>query len=93
MTLILEVAPEVENRWREIAARDGRAVEEVAAQAAAIGFETLEKENQDAPPRRQLKARGQFAHINVTSENVHRSRREEVERDEAKFQARWGKDK
>lgn len=93
MALILEVAPEIENRWREIAARKGRAVEEIAAQAAAISFETLEKENQSALPRRQLTGFGKFAHINVTSEDVHRSRREEVERDEAKFQARWGNDK
>ena len=90
MTLVLEVAPEIENRWREIAAREGRAVEEIAVQAAAIGFETLEKEKRETPPRRQLSGFGKFAHINVTSEDVHRSRREEVERDEAKFAARWG---
>lgn len=47
MIVTIEVKPEVAHRWQRIAAREGRALEAVAAEAAEAGTETMES-NGDA---------------------------------------------
>ncbi len=88
-TISIEVKPEVAHRWRKVAEREGRAVENLIAEAA-VGLETLENKSRERAPHRKATGFGKFTHLNVSSENVTRSRRDEVELEEAKSARRMG---
>ena len=86
MTITIEVAPETEARLQEKARRAG------------VGLDTflrsiVEREADVETPaetkrKRVLSGYGIAAHLNVSSEDVHRDRRAEVERDERLYQER-----
>lgn len=79
MTLTIETSPETEARLRAKARENGEATEEYVQ--ALVERELSEPSVRK--PRRRVTGYGKFAHIPVRSEDVHRSRREEVALEEA----------
>lgn len=57
MIVTIEVKPEVAHRWQRIAAREGRALEAVAAEAAEAGTETMESNGTPIDAREERKAK------------------------------------
>lgn len=76
-TAILERAAMAQNMALAVFVQE--VAEREAARLASSGNGTA---------RRRTSGYGKFAHLNVSSEDVHRDRREEVEREEVAFQAR-----
>lgn len=83
MTITIDVKPEIVHRWREIAEREGRALEEVVSEAAEIGLETMiatpreysqaaPTQVEGAPPH----ARGLLAHLPGSLDEFMRERSE-----------------
>lgn len=79
MTLTLELPAEVERALEEKARDSGQSVAEYA-------LELLARETAPTPARPRANALlGRYAHLRVSSEDIHREHREEVERDERRF--------
>ena len=83
MTLQIELTPEEETRLRK------------RATALGLNVPLLVKQliDREMPPlrERKLTGRGKFAHVNISSEDVRRDRQEEIEKEEAAFRRRYGK--
>ena len=81
MTLTLELPAEVERALEEKARDSGQSVTEYAlqllAREAGNGVATQ--------PKRQARSSGIAAHLGISSEDIHREHREEVERDERHY--------
>ena len=57
MTVTIEVKPELAKRWQQRAESEGRALEEVAAEAAEAGTDALDEEDlEDLAAARDVRA-------------------------------------
>lgn len=54
MTVTIEVKPELADRGRDIAEREGRALEAVVSEAAEIGLETLDRKAREYSQRNSM---------------------------------------
>ncbi len=86
--LAIQLPREIESALLADAAAHGVAPEAMAGEVLAQRYGALGTTQSTVEVPRTLKAFGKFAHLNVSSEGVHQMRREEVERDEAKYAAR-----
>jgi len=80
MTLTLELPAEVERALEEKARHAGQSVSEYA-------LHLLARES-GATKARAESLLGKYARLRVSSEDIHRDRRKEVERDEQRYQER-----
>jgi len=91
MSLLIETPREIETALAAKAARLGVPVERYALGVLRRDVESNGGSTVESPRIGKGGALlGKYAHLNVSSEGVHRMRREEVERDEAKYAARHG---
>ncbi len=92
MTLLIDVAPEVENRLQEEAHKRGLQPLEYAGRL--LEGLLLPMQNGDEQEAARLDAInaavGALAHTSFSSDDVARGHQEEIERDERLFQERFG---
>jgi len=91
MTLTLDLPEEITTGLEAKAARLGVPVERFAVGVLRREVETGGNGAATAIPHRRASGFGKFAHLKISSADVHRDRREEVERDEAAFTSRTAK--
>ncbi len=91
MTLTLDLSEEITSGLEAKAARLGVPVERFAVGVLRREVEANGNGATAAATHRRASGFGKFAHLKISSVDVHRDRREEVEREEAAFAARTAK--
>ncbi len=87
--LTIPATPELEQRLEIRAAERGLKASEYALRLLA---DSLAQDDSELDALLD-KAMGAFSHVGFSSEDLHRERREEVEREERQFEEHFGKEK
>ncbi len=85
--LTLAISPDLERRLEEEAAKRGLQAPEYALRLLATSLATQD----DDLDILLDEAMGAFAHVSFSTEDLHRERREDLEREERRWQERFGK--